>query len=656
MARPRPCPDAMDSSGCARFVACALAASLLAGCSTPAPPPGEGAAEPRPVEADGGAEASLSGGLTVTFLHTGAGQAVVVLAPRGGAMVVDAGPATAGDDVVAYLRGRGVDRLDAVLATHPDEDHIGGLVAVLRAFPVGRIYDPGFAAISATYQGFLDEVNRQRALHGARFVQAAEFHVGDEVPVEQGVTVTLLHPEAVDPGEGADRASLVAKVAHGDVSFLLMGDADAKVQEDHLLGLKDFLRADVLLVGRDGDAEATSAGFLDLVRPAHAVVMGSAVPEVVTWCALLTRGATVLATAETGTVTFTSDGSTLTVATDRPAGDAPACPSDRPPEDRAPIAEFSVSARSLHVTLTDSSTDPEGGPLARVFDLGDGNVSDAATFTHVYAGPGTYTITLTVTDPEGLSASRIRTLSLEEGNTAPVAGFSWQSAGLTVSFTDLSSDPEGDPVGVRWSFGDGNSSAERSPTHAYAAAGNYTVRLHASDGRLESVHEDVIRLEGEPAPPPRTGRVFLNEVELNPDGVTDCPDHEWVELFYDGEDAVDLGGWRIEGLKYGRALLLPAGSSVNAASRHFVATLPCPAPGNEFFAHDNEVVSLWNASDELADRAPLRSTTQTGFDDEDSNSKTWQRRTDGYAVEGVAWSEVWVYRLGTRGRANEVPG
>ena len=91
----------------------------------------------------------------------------------------------------------------------------------------------------------------------------------------------------------------------------------------------------------------------------------------------------------------------------------------------------------------------------------------------------------------------------EPENSPPTADFSFTTSGLTVDFTDLSSDSDGSVVAWKWSFGDGASSTDKSPSHTYAESGTYTVMLTVTDdnGATDSKSTDVIVTEQGTAPP-----------------------------------------------------------------------------------------------------------------------------------------------------------
>lgn len=105
--------------------------------------------------------------LTITFLDVGQGSGILIQLPGGGNVLIDGGPREQGHEVVADLGRLGVDALDAVVASHADEDHAGGLVDVIDALPVSTVYDSGYPHSTATFGDLLGSVERS----GASYVE-----------------------------------------------------------------------------------------------------------------------------------------------------------------------------------------------------------------------------------------------------------------------------------------------------------------------------------------------------------------------------------------------------------------------------------------------------------------------------------------------------
>ena len=139
----------------------------------------------------------------------------------------------------------------------------------------------------------------------------------------------------------------------------------------------------------------------------------------------------------------------------------------------APVqAAFTAQVSNLSVQFVNQSTGPV---TASSWSFGDGNTSDQPNPSHTYAAPGTYDVTLTVTDASGGSNSATQQVTV----TAPIqANFAAQPNNLDVQFTDQST---GAITSYAWQFGDGGTSDQQNPAHTYAAPGTYTVTLTVGD-------------------------------------------------------------------------------------------------------------------------------------------------------------------------------
>ena len=255
---------------------------------------------------------SARGLLRITFLDVGQGDAAVLELPDGRIVVVDAGGWSpeydAGERVVVpYLRRRGIRTVDLLVITHTHSDHIGGVPALLRSFPVHRVLDPG--------QTIPVSLIESAGLRTTGFA-------GKEVDIGSEARLYVLSPDqalavpygAADPD--VNNTSVVLKVCYGSMSFLMAGDAGVDAEETMVGSYGDFLRAAVLKVGHHGSAGSSSERFLDAVAPEHAIVSvgrGNVFghPSQAIIERLAARGIETLRTDEEGAVIFETDGRTL---------------------------------------------------------------------------------------------------------------------------------------------------------------------------------------------------------------------------------------------------------------------------------------------------------------------------------------------------------
>ncbi len=201
-------------------------------------------------------------GLTFQAFDVGQGDSFLFSFPDGSTMLVDAGPRKAGKELVGKLRRFGVRSIDILVATHPHEDHIGGMIEVLRSFPVGKIWDSGYNHGSNVQKEMLAIIRRKKIRFGkprAGFVEE-----------RGGVRIEVLAPREAISGTASDANNngLILRVSYGEVSFLMMGDAE----ESGRARVDVFPGSTVLKAGHHGSRNGTDKGLLEQVRPEVAIL------------------------------------------------------------------------------------------------------------------------------------------------------------------------------------------------------------------------------------------------------------------------------------------------------------------------------------------------------------------------------------------------
>jgi competence protein ComEC len=291
-----------------------LAATVVAaGCTTSISPSGSTPTANPSVETPQ-VRQSTGANLTMSVIDVGLGDSILLTFPHNESLLIDGGKEAEGPTVVTYLNSIGITRLNGVVATHPDSDHIGGLVTVLGSMQVDHVYDVGLQKSSATYATFLQLIAQKNITY-------TQSRAGDNIAVDSDTAVVVINPQSKSATDAPDNDhSIVIKVTYQRVSYLLTGDAESS-SESRMLSMFNC-SAYVLKVGHHGSRYASSTSFLMAVMPHIAVISvganniyGHPAPEAL--ARLGAVNASVYRTDLQGTIIVTTNGQTVDVRTAR---------------------------------------------------------------------------------------------------------------------------------------------------------------------------------------------------------------------------------------------------------------------------------------------------------------------------------------------------
>ena len=256
------------------------------------------------------ARADSAGVLTVAFLNVGQGDAIYIEAPNGNQMLVDGGPPSG-----AVLRELGRvmpfwDRsLDVVLATHPDQDHVGGLPSVLARMRIDNVITTENTSDTGAYGAFEKAILEK----SPRRILARE---KEKIILDDGVVFEVLFPNQNTAGWETNTASIVARLSYGDQSFIFTGDSPLSVEKYLVSKNGGTLHSTVLKLGHHGSRTSSSREFLSAVDPEYAVISagkdnkyGHPHKEVTDLLTELKIPS--ISTADRGTIIFRTDGVNL---------------------------------------------------------------------------------------------------------------------------------------------------------------------------------------------------------------------------------------------------------------------------------------------------------------------------------------------------------
>lgn len=203
----------------------------------------------------------------VYFLDVGQGDSELICLPNGTHVLIDTGTTDGADELVSYIKNLGITKIDYLIATHPHEDHIGGMTAVISTFEIGNIYMPKVAAnqvpTTKCYENMLNAISKK----GLKITQSK----GGMTVLNSGNTKLEFFAPNGSKYNDLNSYSIVAKFTFGSNRILFTGDADTDSEKEMLKNGYD-LKCDILKCGHHGSSTASSTAFLKAVDPQYAMI------------------------------------------------------------------------------------------------------------------------------------------------------------------------------------------------------------------------------------------------------------------------------------------------------------------------------------------------------------------------------------------------
>lgn len=209
--------------------------------------------------------------MEITYLDIGQGDAVHIKTPQGKHLLIDAGRwspgSNSGDQIlIPYFESMGIEKLDAIILSHPHADHIGGMPALIDKMEIDKIYQSDASADSELFANYMNRAE-------AKGIKINTPEAGDMIELDSSIRIFAIAPqhESRNPSNLNNR-SLAVKVVYGNQSFLFTGDAEIEQERQIAERYGDFLQSNVYKVGHHGSNTSSSDELLEVVNPEISVV------------------------------------------------------------------------------------------------------------------------------------------------------------------------------------------------------------------------------------------------------------------------------------------------------------------------------------------------------------------------------------------------
>ncbi len=256
------------------------------------------------------ATAQTSANVTIKFIDVGQGEAILIALPEK-TMLIDAGPTGSAPKIAQVLQELGRNKIDYLVATHPDEDHIGGMADVISNTQIGTIYAPNKTNNTATYRKFLAAIQNNN-------LQITLAEAGTIIDQTDSYKLEILWPKKDANFPETNDYSIIIKLTVGNKTFLFTGDAPTNAILNSNPG-----HIDVLKLSHHGSRTGTTEVLIHKLSPTYAVLSyavdnsyGHPMQSVLN--ALHKHSVEVWGTGANGTITITCDGTTIDISSEKP--------------------------------------------------------------------------------------------------------------------------------------------------------------------------------------------------------------------------------------------------------------------------------------------------------------------------------------------------
>lgn len=201
----------------------------------------------------------------VHYIDVGQGDSTLLVLPNNKTILIDSGDEQHANKLISYIRAKGIKKLDLVVVTHPDSDHIGAMDKVLQNFQVSKFAMPDVTADTVQYKQIIRELmNKNLTIN--------RLYSNDKINLDDKVQLDVLSPVKSRTYDDKNDYSIVIKATYDKTSFIFMGDASFETEAEIINNHGDFIKSDVLKVGHHGSSSSTSEYVLKKISPSLVVI------------------------------------------------------------------------------------------------------------------------------------------------------------------------------------------------------------------------------------------------------------------------------------------------------------------------------------------------------------------------------------------------
>lgn len=247
--------------------------------------------------------------LKIVFLDIGQGDSIFIESPTGNQILIDGGPNRSVLSALGRIMSFYDKNIDAIIATHPDADHVGGFSSIVNNYSVDEYFNNGATTDTGVFKQLQDEIERNK-------IKTDVLRSGEIVDLGGGAILKILWPESEPKGKDTNSYSIITELYYGKTKILLTGDAPTFVENKILSEYKDVIKSDILKVAHHGSKNSLSESFLSFVNPTYSVISAGlnnryGHPHKAVTDYLQSIHTNILKTYESGDIIFESDGNDI---------------------------------------------------------------------------------------------------------------------------------------------------------------------------------------------------------------------------------------------------------------------------------------------------------------------------------------------------------